>query len=209
MNIIIQFLFRFINPSSSELKHEFNRNFSDSFMLPTTVWFIFNTRVWGTCRFSYTIYYGPASFIISTLSGRDGRLDSLPTVGYLTPDTFQTISLSDIENLKTGRRTARTTSVRNHQFHACHWEECKCVLISSWENLKPLRKEWMNIEFGRTRGEQWKRYNVHAWSSTSQESHPGIKSLISSPLTPDLLFHLHIRINSRNPSTYQRFREGG
>ena len=70
-------------------------------------------------RSRYTIYYGPVSFIISTLSGRDGRLDSLPTVGYLTPDTFQTISLSDSENLKTGRRTARTTSVQNHQFHAC------------------------------------------------------------------------------------------
>ena len=46
----------------------------------------------------------------STLSGRDGRFDSFPTVGYFTTDTFQMISFSVMENRKDGSRMERTTS---------------------------------------------------------------------------------------------------
>lgn len=65
--------------------------------------------------FSQTSLFNAAEYALfylknSSFSGIDGRFDFFPTVGYFTKDTFQTISLSDKENLNIGRSTERTTS---------------------------------------------------------------------------------------------------
>ena len=74
----------------------------------------------------------------STRIGIEGTRDVRSTVGYLIPPRFQTTSLSDGENLNDFTNNDRMTSGRKLDNQDQKWYNLIHVLISNWENLKPL-----------------------------------------------------------------------
>ena len=74
-----------------------------------------------------------------TLSCISGLSLSRPMVGNVTAPKFHVISFSVNLNSKDERRTDRTTSDKDNLVRTCnrgHHEHY--LLISSWENLKPM-----------------------------------------------------------------------
>ena len=82
------------------------------------VQFVTNLQVVEEIQFGNTeksVHYNVTMGV--TFRGNSAELDSRPTVGYLTPAKFQTISLalSAMENWNDSRRTDKTTAANKNE----------------------------------------------------------------------------------------------